>query len=588
MYSYIWKTSSTIHEREFRSTFKINGIVPLMWREHCMECAMPLCYKTCNLFYPRMDKRCLRFEKGIVPIIFDDNRVVGAEIGFRRWAKLQTKLPHKMVTSSIDKYGKRNKRFYVFGEVIRRWCDLFKKYRFCQIFASLAERHNTRMLEKSKGSNANFFLVSVKNKEDRVLSLQVEMLSDNQSIYKISFVLKPGWNEYTIPVVEINLPSLESKNNCLRVYLNSEETGVLQFRYLDFVRIEKDILLQPAKKVKCVAWDLDNTLWDGVLGDIGKENVKINESALRVIEQLDERGILQTIVSKNTHDIVWPFLEQLGIDKYFLYPAINWGRKSQNILSIAKELNINVDTFALIDDSIFERTEVKSELSQVRVFDVKEIPDILSKEEFNVIISTETKLRRLSYQTEAKRKTINASWSGDYNSFLKSCELKMRLFRPIKLVETERCLELINRSNQYNISGNRYSQKDFIELLQNKKNLCYGISVKDKYGDYGIVGFATVQIIEHTLYLKDFVMSCRVAQKKVEQTFIDKIIQDQKYEKMIVELKKTDRNRPLQEEFKKMRFLIDEDSETHLKMHIYLLDYNGYLDENIYDVTMDY
>lgn len=588
MYSFIWKTVPIINDVDSKSTFRVGGVVPLMWREHCLECAMPLCYGTCELYYPRMDKRCLRADKGIVPVKYGDNKVLGAEVGFRRWTKLETRLPHKLIVTPINTYERRYKWFDRFGRIVRKVCDLIHQYRLCQIYASLAERFNGYMFEKNKGEMSNFFIASVKNNENTVLTILLEIISDNQSIYKTSLILKPGWNEYSIPVADINLPTKESTRNYLRAYLNNNETGSIRFRYFDFVRLSNDNLSSPAKKVKCVAWDLDNTIWEGVIGDVGKENVKINEYALKLMEQLDERGILQTIVSKNTFDIVWPFIEELGIDKFFLYPAINWGRKSHNLLSIAKELNINIDTFALIDDSIFERTEVKAELPQVRVFDVSEIPNILSKEEFNVIISSETKSRRLSYQTEAKRKTISASWDGDYNSFLKSCEMKMRLFHPTESFGAERCLELINRSNQYNISGNRYSQEEFIELLQKKDVLCYGISVADKYGDYGIVGFASIQIIEDTIYLQDFVMSCRVAQKKVEHTFIHEIIKDVKCERMVLEIKKTDRNQPLQEEFKKMRFSVDEETEALLKMHIVLLDYDGYLDESIFEVTKNY
>ena len=525
MYSYIWATHPVINEASPTRRYPIVGLVPLLWREHCLECAMPLCYETCALYQPRMDKRCLRFQNGIVPIEYEGSAIRGAEIHFLRWAKLQTCLPHSLTVVGVDACRVRDLVHDRFGRLLRLACDKHHQYRLCWIYASLAERINSRVVERNKtGCRANFFIASINNTGEEQKTLILEIISDDKSAYKTSFPLNPGWNEFSIPLVEMNLPSSDSKHNLLRAYLNNSETGVLQFRYFDFALIKDDETCKPANKVKCVAWDLDNTLWQGVAGDAGKDGVRLNEDAVALMRQLDERGILQTIASKNTYEVVWPFIEESGLNRYFLYPAINWGRKSRNLMSIAKELNININTFALIDDSVFERDEVKSELPQVRVYDVDEIKDILSKAEFDVPVTSETKLRRQSYQLEVKRKRICASWDGDYDSFLKSCEMRLRLFTPCDAASSDRCLELINRSNQYNISGVRYTKEEFAGLLADNDTCCYAISVSDKYGDYGIVGFASTVVAGDTLCLKDFVMSCRVAQKKVERAFINEII----------------------------------------------------------------
>ena len=124
----------------------------------------------------------------------------------------------------------------------------------------------------------------------------------------------------------------------------------------------------PAKKIKCVCWDLDNTLWNGVIGDDGTDGVIVNNKIIDLINEFDKKGILQTITSKNEYEIAWSKIKQLGLDKFFLYPAINWGPKSESIKQIAKELNIGIDTFALIDDSEWEREEVSSNCPQVRVY----------------------------------------------------------------------------------------------------------------------------------------------------------------------------------------------------------------------------
>ena len=136
-----------------------------------------------------------------------------------------------------------------------------------------------------------------------------------------------------------------------------------------------------------------------------------------LIKRLDEMGVIQTITSKNNFDLAWQKIVSLGLGDYFIYPAINWERKSQSMMAIAKELNINIDTFALIDDSAFERDEVRSALPQPRQYDVSEINSILLYPEFDLPITEESKNRRLSYMIEAKRKNILSSWDGDYDAF---------------------------------------------------------------------------------------------------------------------------------------------------------------------------
>ena len=120
----------------------------------------------------------------------------------------------------------------------------------------------------------------------------------------------------------------------------------------------------PAPKVKCVAWDLDNTLWEGILVESDPSRIYIKSDVIRLIKSFDVRGIIQTIVSKNDHDLALKVLKQNKISDYFIYPAINWGQKSKNLSTIAKNINIDLNTFALIDDSEFERFEVKNSLPQ--------------------------------------------------------------------------------------------------------------------------------------------------------------------------------------------------------------------------------
>ena len=186
-------------------------------------------------------------------------------------------------------------------------------------------------------------------------NLQLELIQD-RSVYRNNLKVVPGWNEYTVPYAKLNFAA--GQERFLRLWVDRDQEVRLIFTWLDLVKFKS---LAPvltasgsAEKVKCVAWDLDNTLWKGVIGDDGKEGVQVIPEALELIRKLDQRGIIQTVVSKNEHATAWEKIVELELDKYFLYPAINWDPKSANISRIAKELNININSFSLLDDSVFE------------------------------------------------------------------------------------------------------------------------------------------------------------------------------------------------------------------------------------------
>jgi len=348
------------------------------------------------------------------------------------------------------------------------------------------------------------------------------------------------------------------------------------FTWLDFVQMQIQVpsdvnanAVHPAEKVKCVAWDLDNTLWKGIL--IEDKKIALREEAAQLVHALDQRGIIQSVVSKNDHAEAMDNLAQLGLKEYFVYPMINWDPKSVNLKRLATALNINVDSLALIDDSPFERAEVKAVLQQLRVYSEKELFKLLDYPEFNVPITEESKMRRKSYLAEMEREQTFKDCGGDYEGFLRSCRMEMRIFVPKEEAQVARCLELIQRSNQLNLSTRRYSEEDFSGLLGREGMLCVGFQCKDRFGDYGIVGFASVDEAPSEPHLVDLVISCRVAQKMVERTLIEWIAEREKGKgKQILnaELAKTKRNGPLRSVFESLPFSIIEENEKVIRMRL--------------------
>lgn len=591
MYNYIWNDKKyNVTTNSYRSKYVVEGIVPMLWDEHCVECAMPLCYKNCAKFKARRDLRCLRFDNGIEPVEFVDSEIRGATISFREWAKLEGDLPKYLGCICLQKMDSIDRCFNgianaleVFSRMVH-WGEWKRPSRFMMQYW---ERYYFYPKYRKYAQIADGFLATIYNHESESRKIHIEIYEDNEArktFFHKSIVLNPGWNENFTPLMEMKI---SNENRCrVKVYFDGREKGVLTFKMLDFVLLKHKVEeKRPARKIKCVAWDLDNTIWEGVIGDVGPNGIVVKQDSISLIKKLDEMGVIQTIVSKNNFDIAWQKVESLGISEYFIYPAINWGRKSQSMMAVAKELNVNIDTFALIDDSVFERNEVKAALPQTRQYDVTEINQLLTYPEFDIPVTEESMKRRQSYVTEAKRKNILSSWAGDYDAFLKECELKMQVFKPTTDEDIARCAELLQRSNQYNISRNRHDAQYIADTVKSEVFQPLAYIVSDKYGNYGIVGFCCFEKTENGWKLVDFVMSCRVAQKKIERALFNYFTSTMAVDEVLsIRVEKTDRNMPLCDELRKMPFENIVDDNNILQMQ-YVVIGPMMIDENIIEVV---
>lgn len=277
--------------------------------------------------------------------------------------------------------------------------------------------------------------------------------------------------------------------------------------------------------------------------------MSLKEDAFKAIQSLDNRGILNSIISKNDYSVVLPFLEKIGIKHYFVLPAINWGSKSENIKKLSSGLNISLDAFAFIDDNPHELREVKANCPQVRVYSAQDLNRIIDLPEFNPPLSKFSKGRREQYQAEIERKRLYlSSCLNDYQEYLRQLNIQLQV-RPIESTSVfERCYELVARSNQYNLRTVRYSQSEFQQLVMRSKAECFAVSAKDLYGNYGIICFFSLEFENYTCKVLDLVFSCRIARKKIESEIIESI---QEYSirkgcsKLQLTLIRTPKNTPL-------------------------------------------
>lgn len=296
-------------------------------------------------------------------------------------------------------------------------------------------------------------------------------------------------------------------------------------------------------RIKCVVWDLDETLWRGVL--LEDPAVTLLPEIEAVIRTLDERGILQSVASKNDHDFAMARLEELGIAEYFLYPHVNWGPKSASVESIAKRLNIGIDSIAFIDDQPFERDEVAHRLPAVLTIDSARIGDLLAMEEFVPrTITDETRARRRMYMADAARHRAEESFEGASDDFLRSLDMVFTISRA-DARDLDRIEELVTRTNQLNTTGETYSLAELAFFRASPDHELWVASLSDRYGDYGKIGVALLGKDEGALTINAFLMSCRVMARGVGSVFLGWIVNRAHEEGLVLRARwrPTDRNR---------------------------------------------
>jgi FkbH-like protein len=506
---------------EFRDRVSARTLLP--WGEHCTECVWPVCYKTCELYSPRTDGGCRQFVDGTVRIDHPEGlNPYLVKMRFKQWAKLWTvgTLELHTLTSAAGKERLNN----AVGAVARN-LPLPSALKGRVLRKINYVRRRSAEEAPMGGVTPDYFLLECYNPNSRTISLtfsvRIRESKDTRSFQSMISAF-PGFSRHKILVSEISLSVDLRQAFEVEITPNDCDDTTMYFGMMDFVKERGDDVLKKHRlngsaKWKCIVWDLDNTLWDGILIEDGPERIRIRQGVIDVIKETDQRGILHSIASKNNHDEAMNFLRLAGLDGYFLYPQISWQPKSQSIARIAELLNISSDTFAFVDDQLFEREEVKSALPKVALLDAADYQTIPSREECRVPVTAESRKRRTMYLSQQLRTAAHESFGGDYLRFLKESDIQLSIM-PLNEASLPRVYELAQRTNQLNFSGNRYPLEQLRELLQTKFIESYVIKCTDKFGSYGTVGFAVVDTREPRLL--DLMFSCRVQGKHVEHAVL--------------------------------------------------------------------
>ena len=395
---------------------------------------------------------------------------------------------------------------------------------------------------------------------------------------KLNLLLMDGAQEYK-NVYLIDLSTVQNRYG--RNMMLDEK-----YLYSAKMALSLDILPYVAKQVidvinalrgkfkKCVVLDLDNTLWGGVIGDDGINNIQIGELGAgkaftdlqRWLKQLKERGILLAICSKNDEDTAKEPFEKhpdmiLHLDDIAMFVA-NWDDKATNIKYIQQTLNLGMDSFVFLDDNPFERNMVRSLIPEITVPELPEDPALYVSflKEQNLFetasYSEEDLTRTKQYQAEIGRVTTQKEFAS-IDDYLISLEMVAEA-KPFDSFHYPRIAQLTQRSNQFNLRTVRYTEAEVEEIAKSDKYITLYFTLQDKFGEHGLI---SVVILEKqdakTLFVNTWLMSCRVLKRGMEEFIVNKMIKTAKengFEKVIGEYLKTPKNAMVANIYEKLGF----------------------------------
>ncbi len=342
---------------------------------------------------------------------------------------------------------------------------------------------------------------------------------------------------------------------------------------------------------KAIALDLDNTLWGGVIGEDGAENIQISEykegqryyDLQRKLLEMKKRGVLLTILSKNNEsDVkeVWETCPSMLLkENDFAAKKINWNNKSQNYIQMIKEMNLTEGSFLFLDDNPVEREAMKMNCSDVEVIDFPEDTCLLEKcaEDFykkyfrQLRTSSEDEQKTNMYQAETKRniEKQNALSTEDY---LKNLNIKVEI-HPLNENEITRVAQLCTKTNQFNLTSIRYTFSDIKKMYSDTKYMIYTVYMKDKYGDSGLVSVIILHKQSTTAFNIDlFLMSCRVMGRKLEQIIINELInaycsEIETFKSLYI---RTNKNKPVENLYENLGFNLLEENDIQKKYQLIL------------------
>ena len=340
---------------------------------------------------------------------------------------------------------------------------------------------------------------------------------------------------------------------------------------------------------KCIILDLDNTVWGGVIGDDGLENIQIGSLGIGKaytefqywVKKLQQRGIIVAVCSKNTESIAKEPFEKhpdmvLRLADIAVFVA-NWENKADNIRKIQRILNIGFDSMVFVDDNPFERNIVRENIPQITVPELPEDPALYLDYLYGlnlfetVSYSGEDAKRTEQYQKEAERIVFQESFTNE-DDFLESLNMTSDT-KPFDDFSIPRIAQLSQRSNQFNLRTIRYTEDDVRRIAQSDDYFTLSFTLEDKFGDNGLICAIILEKKDSkTLFIDTWFMSCRVLKRGMEAYTLNAIIELAKsngYKQITGEYIPTPKNEMVRNHYKDLGFTLADDGLWRLKVESY-------------------
>ncbi|SER12240.1 HAD-superfamily phosphatase, subfamily IIIC/FkbH-like domain-containing protein [Nitrosomonas sp. Nm51] len=295
------------------------------------------------------------------------------------------------------------------------------------------------------------------------------------------------------------------------------------------------------KSKKCLVLDLDNTLWGGVIGDDGLEGIQIGqghpvgESFLAVqqwAKTLKDLGVLLAVCSKNDKDIASEAFQRhsgmlLKKNDFAVFVA-NWEDKASNIRYIAETLNIGLDAIVFVDDNPAEREIIRTMLPEISVPELPKDPSqflriLCAARYFEKIDFTDDDAQRnAQYSSNVRRQEIQKS-AASLDDYLVSLEMHIS-FAPFDEFGRKRIVQLINKTNQFNLTTRRYTEAEVLQFENNEQSVTLQVHLQDKFGDNGMISVLICKVYKDRWEIETWLMSCRVIKRRVEDAVCDELV----------------------------------------------------------------
>lgn len=403
---------------------------------------------------------------------------------------------------------------------------------------------------------------------------RLEQSFENYLIEKVEKLHADGHNVYILPVKDEITNIGRSKFYSSKMWY----VGSMPYSMKGLSELNELILryvgVTKGMHKKCLAVDLDNTLWGGVIGEDGANGIVLSghkegaryKDTQRILKKMKEQGVMLAILSKNNRDDVEPVFEHPDMllqHEDFVAEAINWEPKSVNIRQLAADLNIGLDAFVFLDDNPAEREAMREACPEVTVIDFPKdtslLPEIVEKAYKDYFLSLEvtgedTK-KTAMYRAENQRKAEMSS-AVSMDDYLKRLEMTMDIHMMLP-EEEKRVTQLTNKTNQFNVTTKRYSEEEIHAFDLSENSDIITVHMADKYGDQGLVSVLILKYAGETVEIDTFLMSCRVMGRNAEieiMSRVKQLLEKKKIQKVHATYLKTAKNAPVAELFDKLGF----------------------------------